>query len=78
MELCPKTMKKWSENGVCGEFCVFGKNGEKREMGGRRWMVMVERCCGGVGNDGVVWMWWLNVFGGRKTEMEGEKGYTAG
>jgi hypothetical protein len=75
-------MKKWSENGVCGEFRVCGKKWGKE---GNGWPVVggdggeVPRwCVGGVGNDGVVWMWCSEVFRGRETEMEGEKGCTAG
>jgi hypothetical protein len=48
--------------GVLGEigFRNFGgKMGEKREMGGRQWVVVVQRgrrwCSGGGGNDG--WRW---------------------
>jgi hypothetical protein len=47
VELCPKSARKMKKKWRIGEkmgFQVFcGKSGENEEMGGRRWVVMVER-----------------------------------
>jgi hypothetical protein len=44
MDLCPKILKKKIERKIgLGSFGILEKNGGKREMGGRRWCVAVER-----------------------------------
>jgi hypothetical protein len=59
-----------------GSFGLCGKNGGKEKMGeptvvrgGGERPAMV---CRWWGNDGVVWMWCLEVFGGRR-DGDGEK-----